>query len=99
LIAYVDQVAGMREPPPGNIGNVQQTINAAEVDERAVFSKIFDYAGEHRALFQMLQRLGFLLVLFLLQNLLTRDDDVTALLVYLNNGNFERMTLEGIEIA
>src|SRR5207247_6198397 len=36
LIAYVHQVAGMREPPPGHIGNVQQAINAAEVDERAV---------------------------------------------------------------
>ena len=81
LIAYVHQVAGMREPPPGHIGNVQQAINAAEVDERAVFSKIFDYSREHRALFQMLQRFGFLLVLFLFQNLLARDDDVAALLV------------------
>src|SRR5207244_11861764 len=45
LIAYVHQLAGMREPPPAHIGNSQQAINTAEIDETAAPSKILHRSG------------------------------------------------------
>src|ERR1700728_2351996 len=47
----------------------------------------------------MLERLAALFVLLFLEKLLARDDDVAALLVQLNDGDFHRLALHAIEIA
>src|SRR6266568_2607297 len=67
LVADIHQIAGMSEPAPGHVCNVQQTVNAAEVDECSVFGEILDHPGEDRAFLQVLEYLGPLLVLLLLQ--------------------------------
>ena len=36
LIAHIHQVAGMRQPAPAHVGNVQQAVDAAQIHERAV---------------------------------------------------------------
>src|SRR6266850_1708520 len=54
FVAYVHQVTGMSEPAPGHIRNVEQPINATQVDEGAIVSKVFDYTGEFRPFRQML---------------------------------------------
>src|SRR5271155_4013749 len=70
LIAHVHQIPRMRETSPGHVGNVQQTVDAAEVDEGAVVGEILDHTGQDRALFQVLQRLRALFGLLALQHLL-----------------------------
>ena len=49
----------MRHAAVGHIGDVQQSVDAAQIHERAVFRQILDDAGDHRAFVQMLQRDGF----------------------------------------
>ena len=94
LVADVDQVAGMGETSPGHVGDVQQAVEAAQIDECAVLGEVLDHAGQHGAFFQMLERLGFLFVLLFFQNLLARDHDVAALLVQLDDGDFEDLAFE-----
>ena len=89
LIADIDQVARMGEASPGHIGDVQQAVDSAQVHERAVLGEVLHHAGENRAFFQVLQGLRFLFVLFLFQQLLARDHDVAALLVELDDGDFD----------
>ena len=48
-----------------HVGDVQQAVDAAQIDERAVFGQVLDHAGDDRALCEMLQGDG-LAELFLL---------------------------------
>ena len=99
LIADVDQIFGVSEASPGHVGDVQQAVEAAEIDERAVFGEVLDHSGEHRTFFQVLERLGALFVLLAFEQILTRHDDVAALLVQLDDGDFERLALHAVQIA
>src|ERR1700751_3366058 len=42
LIANVHQITRMREPSPRHVGDMQQTVEAAQIDERAVIGKILN---------------------------------------------------------
>src|SRR5579862_1344497 len=99
LIADIDQILGVSESSPGHVGDVEQAIEAAEIDERAVLGKILDDSGEDRTFLEMLQSLGSLLILFAFEQFLARDHDVAALLVQLDHGDFDGLALHAIEIA
>src|ERR1700730_17932219 len=99
LIADVDQIAGMSETTPGHVCNVQQTINAADIDKGSVIGEVLDHAGQNRAFLEMLQSFGALFALLSFEYLLARDHDVAAFLVQLDDGNFENFALYRIEIA
>src|SRR6201999_2727338 len=51
LVAYVDEIAGVGEAAPAHIGDVEQAIEAAQIDERTVVGEVFDGASENAALF------------------------------------------------
>src|SRR5712691_8396020 len=36
LLADVEHLGGVIDPPPGDVGDMQETVDAAEVDERAI---------------------------------------------------------------
>src|SRR3954465_500385 len=40
LVADVDEVARMSEASPAHVGDVEQTVEAAEIDERAVVGEV-----------------------------------------------------------
>ena len=40
LVADIHQIARMRQASPRHVGNVQQTINAAQIDECAVVGEV-----------------------------------------------------------
>ena len=89
----------MGQAAPGHVGDVQQAIDSAQVHERAVLGEVLHHSGQHRAFFQVLQSFGFLFVLFLFHQLLARNDDVAALLVELDDGDFDGLALEDIQIT
>ncbi len=89
LIADLDEVARMRQASPGHVGDVQQAIDAAEVDEGAVVGQVLHRAGEDGVFVKLLQRLAALLRLLFFQQLLTRSHDVAALLVQLDDADFD----------
>ena len=99
LVANIHQILGMGEASPGHVGDMQQAIEAAEIDEGAVLGEVLDHSGQYRTFFQMLEGLGALVGLLAFQQVLARDDDVAALLVQLDHRNFDRLALHAVEIA
>src|ERR1700733_215476 len=99
LIADVNEILGMGQASPGHIGDVQQAIESAEIDERTVLGEILHDSGKHRTFFQVLESLGALLVLLAFEQFLARDHDVAALLVQLDDCDFDGLTLHPVQIA
>src|SRR5262249_39680509 len=99
LVAHVDQVARMRQAAPRHGGNVQQAIDAAQVDESAVVGQVLDGAGKVCALVKLFQGLAALFGQNLVENGFARDHDVAALAVQLDDAHFNLLPFHGIEIV
>src|ERR1019366_559513 len=70
---------------PRDVGDVQQTIDAAEIDEGAVVGDVLDPAVEDHAFLQALDQLAGLLGASFLQHGAARDDDVAAGAIHLED--------------
>src|SRR6202521_4463435 len=73
------------DPAPGDIGDVQQAVDAAKVDERTVIGDVLDHAVDHLTLFEVLHQLLALLGAGLFQNRAARHHDVAAAAIHLEN--------------
>src|SRR5882724_9985700 len=80
------------DPPPGDVGDMQQAIDAAEVDERTVIGDVLDHAIDHLALFEVLHQFLALLGAGLFQHGPARHHDVAAAAIHLED-------LEGLRIV
>ena len=99
LVANVDEVAGVGETAPAHVGDVEQAVEAAHVDECAVVGEVLDDAGEDAALFEGGEGDRLLGVLLFLEDLLAGDDDVAALLVELDDADFDLGADVAVEVA
>ena len=81
----------MVDAAPGHVGDVQQAVDAAEIDERAVVGDVLDHAVDDLALVEPRDDVGALLGARLLQHRAARDDDVAAAAVHLQD--LERLRL------
>ena len=84
---------------PGHVGDVQQAVDTAEVHERAVFDEVLDHALEHNAFLQVLEEAVTLGAVFGFEHFATRNNDVVAQLVELDDLEFERLAFEVRSIA
>src|SRR3546814_1327256 len=75
----------MVDAPPGDVGDVQQAVDAAEIDEGAVIGDVLDDALEDLALAQILDQFATLLGAALLEHSTARHDDVAAATVHLED--------------
>jgi hypothetical protein len=98
-IADVDDLARMIDAAPGHVGDVQQAVDAAQVDEGAVVGDVLDHAIDHLALGQLGDDLGALLGACRLQDLAARDDDVAAAPVHLQDLEGLRRVHERADVA
>src|SRR6202042_577914 len=73
----------MVDTTPRNIGDVQQTVDAAEVDERTVIGDVLDDAVDHLTLFEVLHQFLALFGAGLFQNRTARHHDVAAAAIHL----------------
>src|SRR6202012_562530 len=73
------------DTPPGDVGDMQQAIDAAEVDERTVIGDVLDDAVDHLTLFEVLHQLLALLGAGLFQNGAARHHDVAAAAIHLED--------------
>ena len=78
---------------------MQQAVNAAQIDERAVVGEVLDCAGQHGLFMQVLQRLVALGGNLLFQDGLARNHDVAALLVELDDPYFDFLSLQRVQVA
>ncbi len=84
---------------PRHVGDVQQAIDAAEVDERAVIGEVLDDALDDRAFLQALQQLFALLGELALDDGAAGDHHVVALAVELDDLELEFLAFEVGRIA
>src|SRR5690606_31706397 len=76
----------VRHALPRHVGDVQQAVDAAQVDERAVVGDVLDDAFADFALLQLADQLRALFSAGFFQDGATRDDDVAARTVHLQDG-------------
>ena len=98
-LADVDRLGGVVDAAPGHVGDVQQAVDAAEIDEGAVIGDVLDHALEHLAFLevgdQFLARLGP----GLLQHGAPRDHDVAPVAVHLEDLEGLRRAHQGRDVA
>ena len=85
LLADVEHFGRVIDAPPGDVGDVQQAVDAAEVDERAVVGDVLDHAVDDLTLFEVLHQLLALLGAGLFQHGAARHDDVAAAAIHLQD--------------
>jgi hypothetical protein len=67
LIVDLEELRRMTDTSPGHIRNVQEPVDAAEIDECAVIRDVLDGALEDLALGEGMQRVLLLFRVFLLE--------------------------------
>ena len=75
----------MVDTAPGDVGDVQQAVDAAEVNERTVIGDVLDHAVDDLAFLELLDDFGALLSTALFEDRTARHDDVAAALVHLQD--------------
>src|SRR5690606_30050590 len=99
LIAHVEHLARVIDAAPGHVRDVQETIDTAEVDERAVLGEVLDGALEDLTLLEVLESRGLEAVALLLEQHATGEHDVTALLVELDDLELARGPDQLVEVT
>src|SRR5688572_27693435 len=99
LVVHLEELGRVADASPRHVGDVQQAVDAAKVDERAVVGDVLDRAAQHLAFGQRLQRRLLLLGVLLFQERLPREDDVAALLVDLDHPHAQLLAAQRVEIA
>ena len=89
----------MLDALPGHIGDVQQAIDAAEIDECTVVGEVLDDTLDGVAFLQARQQRFALCAVLFLDNGTTRNNDVVATLVQFDDLEFEALALEVARIA
>ena len=89
----------MVDAPPRHVGDVQQAVDAAEIDEGAVFGDVLHHAVDHLALVQPADQFGALLGERVFQHRAAGDDDVAAALVHLEDAEGLRRLHQRADVA
>ena len=90
-VADVEDLGRVVDAAPGHVGDVQQAVDAAQVDEGAVVGDVLDEAVDDLALLEAGDDVGALLGARLFQHGAARDDDVAAAAIHLED--LERLRL------
>src|SRR6266508_266460 len=78
LLADIEHFGRMIDAPPGDVGNVQQAVDAAEIDEGAVIGDVLHHAVDDLTFFQVLHQFLTLLGASLFEHGTAGDHDVAA---------------------
>src|SRR5690606_18417308 len=75
-VTDIDDLARVVDALVAHVGDVQQTVDAAEIDERTVIGDVLDHAVDHLALGQLVDQFAALLGAGLFEDGAARDDDI-----------------------
>ena len=89
----------MRDAAPRHVGDVEQAVDAAQIDERAVVGDVLDHAAEDLALGERVERVLLLLGVLFFEEDLAREHDVAALLVDLDDAHPQLLAAQRVEVA
>src|SRR5690554_2682417 len=94
FVAHIDDFARVLDALPSHIGNVQQTIHTAQVDEGAVVGEVLDDTFCFHTFLQGSQQRFTLCTVFSFQNRAAGYDHVVTLLVELDNLEFQFLAFQ-----
>src|SRR5205085_11996058 len=92
VLPDIESLGGVIDAPPGDVGHVQQSVDAAELDKGAVIRDVLDDAVEDLALLEAGDEFRALLGAALFEHGPARHDDIAARAVHLED-------LEGLRRA
>src|SRR6185312_9599646 len=90
LLVDLEHVAGVVDAAPGHVGDVQEAVDAAQVDERTEVGDVLDRALDNLPGLNAIEGLALELLALLLDELAAGDDDVAAFLVDLQDDRVDR---------
>ncbi len=99
VLADIERLGRVVDAAPGDVGDVQQAIDAAQIDERAVIGDVLDDAGEDLAFLEARHQFGTLLGAALFEHGAARYDDVAARAVHLEDLERLRRSEERRDVA
>src|SRR6266849_1394681 len=98
LVVDLEELRWVPDAAPRHVGDVQQPVDPAEIDERAVVGDVLHDSPDHLALGKRLQRVLLLFRVLLFEERLSREHDVAALLVHLDHAHAKFLAPERVEI-
>src|SRR6267378_3645332 len=98
-VAYLKKLGRILEASPGHIGDMQQSVNAAEIDERAIVGQILNLPFNDNLFFYLIQCVIFSTGIALFEHGLARKDDVRSLSIQLNYLGFNLLVAQRIQVA
>ena len=98
LVADAHDFRRMRHAAPRHVRDVQQAVDAAQVDERAVVGEVLDRAAQHLAFGERVERRLLLLGVLFFEQDLAREHDVAALLVDLDDAHAQFLAAQRVEV-
>ena len=99
LVADVHHFRRVVHAAVRHVADVQQAVDAAQIDESSIFRKVFHGAGDHRAFGQNFDRGVLARLQFLFDGQLARHHDVAAAAIDLENLDRNILTEELIQIV
>src|SRR5262245_18419202 len=88
----------MPDAAPRHVGDVQEAVDAAQIDERAVVGDVLDDALEHLAFGERAERVLLLFRVLFLEQRLARQHDIAALLVHLDDAHAQLLAAQRIQV-
>src|SRR5687768_10844608 len=98
LLPDVHQLRGVRDAAPRHVGDVEQAVDAAEIDECTEVGDVLDDALPHLILLKLLHQLLALAGALDLEDHSARDDDVAAALVELDDLELVLLAQELVDV-
>ena len=98
-VADVEHLGRVIDALVGNVGDVEQAVDAAQVDECAVIGDVLDHALDHLALGERLDEPAALLGAGFLEDRAARHDDIAAAAVHLQNHERLRQVHQRTDVA
>jgi len=94
FVANIDDFAWVLDALPRHVGDVQQAIDAAEINERAVIGKVLDDTFDGHAFLQRRQQCIAFCAVGFFQHRATADNNVVTFLVEFDNFKVERFAFK-----
>ena len=98
LVAHLDDLGGMVDMVPGQLGDVHQAVDAAQVHEGAEVHDGGNVALEAHALGELGEDLGALVLAALLQENAAGQHDVVAVAIHLDDAGLDLGAQVGVQI-
>src|SRR5262249_739203 len=99
FLVDLEQLRRVRHAPPRHVRDVQESVDAPQIDERAIVGDVLDDAAEDLALGERVERVLLLLRVLLFAEHLPRHHHVAALLLHLDEAHAELLAAQRIQVT